>query len=427
MAILGIISWQILRLQSCKFIQPSKRSISSAVTYHDHHVKNQHRKRDVEYRNPKHVLFTPSQTQYQSLSSTTSQHKVDNESYEYKKVIDEHSLKVPSFGGSVLTKSNADISIKPADPTQYQNLDQAFVRLLSRVESNNEQAKLRVEQQDHKLIAECKIEDETKSSDYKLEVEVPIVYNVKVSAAANANVDVHDFMESNFVDIDTEDGNVNCHKSIKTENVIIHTGSGDVICQGALQGEVKIKTKSGNIVSEKRFVGPNAELETDIGTINVASSYSDQAKFSTNRGSMILKNVHNESNVTVHEHGNVQMQGVDGSTQIFINKGDLDIQISRITKDSRIHVLEGNVNLKLSESCRIDSSITAKDVIIDSKLDKLGEVEQNTDKDSTRLASTSEPQMVHPKLVIIAKKGRVSIEVQDWATSIGFKLPSMPS
>ena len=50
----------------------------------------------------------------------------------------------------------------------------------------------------------------------------------------------------------------------------------------------------------------------------VASSYSDQAKFSTNKGSMNLRNIHNESYIAVYEEGDVKMQGLDGSTNIFI-------------------------------------------------------------------------------------------------------------
>jgi hypothetical protein len=33
----------------------------------------------------------------------------------------------------------------------------------------------------------------------------------------------------------------------------------------------------------------------------VASSYSEQSKFSTNRGSLFLRNIHNESYVAIYE------------------------------------------------------------------------------------------------------------------------------
>ena len=97
-------------------------------------------------------------------------------------------------------------------------------------------------------------------------------------------------------------------------------------------------------------MGPNVELETENGDIrgnnaitviykinlimvyktvvqvfiilkfSVASSYSDQAKFSSNKGSMNLRNIHNESYVAIYEEGDVKIQGLDGSTNIFIKK-----------------------------------------------------------------------------------------------------------
>ena len=60
------------------------------------------------------------------------------------------------------------------------------------------------------------------------------MHNVKVSALNNACVDVHDFIESNFVDITSETGQVTTQQ-IKTENLTIRTISGDIICQGTLQ------------------------------------------------------------------------------------------------------------------------------------------------------------------------------------------------
>ena len=78
------------------------------------------------------------------------------------------------------------------------------------------------------------MENPTRAPDYKVDVEVPIVHNVKVSALNNACVDVHDFIESNFVDITSETGQVTTQQ-IKTENLTIRTISGDIICQGTLQ------------------------------------------------------------------------------------------------------------------------------------------------------------------------------------------------
>ena len=55
---------------------------------------------------------------------------------------------------------------------------------------------------------------------------------------------------------------------------------------------------------------------------------------------MVLRNLHNESYVALYKQGKVTMQGVDGCTNVFIKKGELDIQIN-VGNESRLHVEEG--------------------------------------------------------------------------------------
>ena len=67
-------------------------------------------------------------------------------------------------------------------------------------------------------------------------------------------------------------------------------------------------------------------------------------------GSLNLRNLHNESYVAVYEDGQVAMQGVDGSTNVFMKKGELDVQVSHVGNESRLHVEEGNINLKVADN-----------------------------------------------------------------------------
>lgn len=244
-----------------------------------------------------------------------------------------------------------------------------------------------------------------------------------MSALHDASVDVYEFIESNYVNIRAECGEVKTQQ-IKTENLSIHTVSGDVLCQGSLQGDIKITSIDGNIISSKRFMGPNVEVETENGDIRVASSYSDQAKFSTSKGCMNLRNIHNESYVAVYDEGDVKMQGLDGSTNIFIKKGDLDVHISRIRNESRIHVEDGNIHLKLSDSYPLKLSVDANEIVTDAKCGEHGKVEKKLDSDHQHFFSAIEPNKFSPTLVVVADNGSVEIEMQDWATSFGVKLCS---
>ena len=52
----------------------------------------------------------------------------------------------------------------------------------------------------------------------------------------------------------------------------------------------------------------------------------------------------------------------------------MDAHVSRIRHESRIHVEDGDVHLKLSDSYPIKISIDANDIITDSKLSEHGKV-----------------------------------------------------
>ena len=65
---------------------------------------------------------------------------------------------------------------------------------------------------------------------------------------------------------------------------------------------------------------------------------------------MVLRNLHNESYVALYKQGKVTMQGVDGCMNVFIKKGELDIQISHVGNESRLHVEEGDIKLKIADN-----------------------------------------------------------------------------
>ena len=138
-----------------------------------------------------------------------------------------------------------------------------------------------------------------------------------VESQNEANIDVSDFIESEFCQITADGGSVQANR-IKTESMIVSTQSGDVICTGHIQGTVNISSNSGNVVSEQRFIGPSLDISTDTGDIRVASSYADQSKFVTNKGRIHLRNIHNESYIASYESGDVKVKGIDGSTNIFV-------------------------------------------------------------------------------------------------------------
>ena len=119
-------------------------------------------------------------------------------------------------------------------------------------------------------------------------VEVPVVHSVTVESSNDANVEVSDFIESEFCQVNADAGAVTA-KRIKTESLAINTNSGDIMCTGPIQGSIKLTSTSGNVISEQRVIGPSLDVSTESGDVRITSAYSDQvsrsvqAKFKVSR------------------------------------------------------------------------------------------------------------------------------------------------
>jgi hypothetical protein len=235
-------------------------------------------------------------------------------------------------------------------------------------------------------------------------------------------------MESDYCQVTSESGTVIANR-IKTQAMTIDTVSGDILCTGPMQGSIKINSLSGNVIAEQRFIGPSLDISTDTGDIRVAASYADQSKFSTNKGNINLRNIHNESYVAVYESGDVKIKGIDGSTNVFVKKGDLEVHISQIKHESRILVEEGNITLKMIDTHPVKLSIDANRIIPDSNFSKHGKVEARKEDsaDSMHYSASIQPNVFSPVLTVIAENGNVTLEAQDWAASLGIKMMAKKS
>ena len=132
-----------------------------------------------------------------------------------------------------------------------------------------------------------------------------------------------------------------------------------------------------------------------------------QSKFVTNKGKINLRNIHNESYIACYENGDVKVKGIDGSTNIFVKKGDLEIHVSQIKHESRILVEEGDIILKMIDTHPVKMSIDANQIILDTKFSKHGKLEQKQDQSTTMHYSASiHPNVFSPALTVIAENGK---------------------
>eukprot|EP00096_Caligus_rogercresseyi_P010476 TRINITY_DN3829_c0_g1_i1.p1 TRINITY_DN3829_c0_g1~~TRINITY_DN3829_c0_g1_i1.p1 ORF type:complete len:384 (+),score=121.47 TRINITY_DN3829_c0_g1_i1:276-1427(+) len=354
------------------------------------------------------------------LSSSSNEEGGQKKSLLYEKRHD-----VPTFGGSLWVSSPTDVKITSLTPHEYPNLDLAIIKVSGSGENLKEKAEFASKMEGKKLKLYCntKAPITPDTSSIQALVSVPVVHNVFAEVEFQGRLEVSDLMESDFCHLKGVDGDITVSR-VKTNSLTVQSsGRGDIHCSGAIQGNIKITSSgSGGVVCDKRFAGPSLDIVTDTGDIRVAACYSETSKFSTNYGSMNLRNIHNESYIAIYQEGNLKIQGVDGSTNIFVKKGDIDCHMSIVRHESRIHAEDGDINVKVPDNYPLKISVNAVEVIPDINFSVHGKV---TPKDDgyVNYYATIHPNKFSPTLEIIAENGRVILESQDWAASLGLKVP----
>lgn len=329
-------------------------------------------------------------------------------------ITDHHEFTVPSFGGKLEVNSRIPVEVVPACPQTFPDMNRAFVKAVA----EREKPSLSVIQDLEKLQVFCP----APCAQSSLTAEVPMVHDVDLSTSGDASVSCSSLVESDYCNIQTEAGDI-LVSGIKTECLKIKTFSGEVTCVGSVQGRAFVSTGDGDVRGKGRFLGPQLEVSTDAGDIKLSSCYSDQSKFVTRRGSMELKNMHNISSVEVIEEGNVMMQGLDGTTEVKISKGDLDMGVSRVRSDSKVEVLDGNIKVKLSPSHPIQLMVAAREIEVDSYFGQLGKV--NEVGEGQQELNVATEGVEGPLLHVQALAGKVEIRQQSWAESIGLNMGAM--
>ena len=272
-----------------------------------------------------------------------------------------------------------------------------------------------------RVIGSVKDQASVQFDDVTLHVEVPIVYDVNVDVEGGGKIHCQDMIESQYCHLSSHHGDIRA-AGVKTSQLRLQSQTGEIRCSGAIQGSVNIVSGSGDVVSEKRFLGPSLDITTDSGDILISSCYSDQSRFTTNTGSMRLRNIHHDSSVSVLSEAEVSMTGVDGSTRVNMRKGRLEVQVSRVRSECRIHVEDGDVELKMSDSHPVQLRVTGKTVDTDQSFAQHGAVE--TRDGLHHYTGALQPHQLSPLCLVVSELGRVSVRAEGWAQSIGFKNPS---
>ena len=82
---------------------------------------------------------------------------------------------------------------------------------------------------------------------------------------------------------------------------------------------------------------------------------------------------------------------------------------------------KGDITVKISDQHPIKISIEADDIFPDAKFSKDGNL--SGEQGQKKFDCSIQPEKFSPSIVIIAEDGNVSLESQDWAASLGLKVP----
>jgi len=340
-----------------------------------------------------------------------------------KKIIFEKNVHVPSLGGTLSVRTPLDVKVMSLTPHEHPNMDRCIVKVLAPFTSAPE-CDTSVNQDGDMLKVVSKAESPEKNKGVATVITMPMTHNIDVdtSESTSASIEAENFIESDFCNLTSKAGGITA-AGIKSDKISLASVSGDIECSGLVQGDISIKTEGGNVIGNRRFTGPSLNVTTDSGDIRVASSYADQSKFSSNTGSMNLRNLHNENYIAVYEQGDVNAHGIDGSANVFVKKGDVDVHISRLLAESRIHVEKGDIRVRINDAHPLKINIDANDVIPDAKFQAIGTMEARPAGPGKHFACSIQPDKFSPSLVVVAEDGNVILESQDWAASLGLKLP----
>ncbi|KAM7341901.1 protein FAM185A [Cochliomyia hominivorax] len=230
-------------------------------------------------------------------------------------------------------KINSDIYVKvsSADPHRYPSGD-ALIAELHGGPAKNCTASMDVNVSDDECNVEIVLKKLNETTDFHCEIAVPIKASLNINSryAASVKDTFGDELKVKAVKF------LNC-KNVRAERIELLSTQGNISCQGILLGkETKVETQNkGNIILDK-LQGDAITCKTNNGNITTNCSYVESSKFETNAGCLDLKNVHKKSVVLVNQKGDLKMTGVHGNLKVFINEGNMNLQLSELQGENII-------------------------------------------------------------------------------------------
>lgn len=266
------------------------------------------------------------------------------------------------------------------------------------------------------LVLDCALTDKGKefcatANPFVCIIEAPFHTSMEINTHGLGNVSISD-MECDSVSISTQNGGI-LSKRLKCGNIKLRSTGGDILSTGVMQGNINIVTHGTGSITGMRFQGSTVQVATESGSVDVSAIYAENSSFITNSGNLNLENYHGHGTISI-KSGNLFVSGLDGSLKVDIEKGNADIQVSRLQS---LHVMNksGNVAIKVPETLQASLELEANELKLEKRLRVQGGISRKSDRQylSGFLGAGKGPLMM-----LFAQNGFVELSIQDWLSSL---------
>lgn len=329
-------------------------------------------------------------------------------------ILNQCTEKVDSYS-KIKINSQISVKIKPYNVHECQDANLLRATLRGSTETKQSAAQLDVKINGKNVEITSK-----KSSTDKEGEQVVCLLEVPIRADLLINTD----SEVSISDMYCEELNVVSSKDINTKNVRSTTvdllsKNGNIQCQGLLLGQkMNIKTNSKGSIFLDKLQGDSINCQTIDGNIKTNSCYVENSKFTTDNGTLELKNIHKTSKVRVNKMGDLFMTGVHGNIQIDCEGGgNVNVQLSEIVGKNKIvtktedNLVIVNISDHIEESSFIEA-VSKKKISLDESLSHLMDCVEN----ENHFRMNKEEENVN--LLSIECKGDLILGKLSWADSM---------
>ena len=146
---------------------------------------------------------------------------------------------------------------------------------------------------------------------------------------ANLELDASLVEDLETVGLVTDCGTVKV-KDLTSYQIRLASAANDITCQGILDGNIMAELGNDGNFFAHSLEGPSATVTTESGDIVVWNQcYSERSHFFTRSGNVSVRNLNNQSYISIKEAGDLEASLSYGSVSAVVRTGDIVMEIGK--------------------------------------------------------------------------------------------------